>query len=117
MTVRSFSPSSFVRRLRSGDEPGSGGGWAQWRGADGWSADRKCSGLIDGSASAPVSVEMVPVSGALEPSRAARVRARLTRIRKIHVLSDDLPSNAQIPRITPSQVSCTTSSAMAAFAT
>jgi hypothetical protein len=54
-----------------------------------------------------------PANGTIRPSRAALVLARLMRMRKIQVLSDERPSNAQMPWITPSQVSCTTSSATA----
>ena len=50
--------------------------------------------------------------GTVRASRAPRVRARLARMRKIHVLSDERPSKPSSPRITASQVSCTTSSAM-----
>ena len=49
----------------------------------------------------------------LRASRWPRVFAVLTRIRKIHVRSDDLPSNPSSPFSTPTQASCTTSSATA----
>ena len=52
-------------------------------------------------------------NGTVRRSRSALVFAVLTRMRKIQVLSDDRPSNAWIPRITPSHVSWTTSSATA----
>jgi hypothetical protein len=38
-------------------------------------------------------------------------------MRKIHVLSDERPSKASIPRSTASHVSCTTSSATARLGT
>ena len=50
-------------------------------------------------------------NGMLRASRTARVRARLTRMRKIQVRSDERPSKALSPRTTASHVSWTTSSA------
>ena len=52
-------------------------------------------------------------TGTLRPSRCPRVFAMFVRIRKIHVRNDDRPSNRSIPFSTPSQASCTTSSATA----
>ncbi len=52
-------------------------------------------------------------NGTLRPSRWPRVFAVLVRIRKIQVRSDERPSKRSIPAITPSQASCTTSSATA----
>jgi len=51
------------------------------------------------------------------PSRAPRVRARFTRIRKIQVFNEERPSNHLRPLMTPSQVSWTTSSAAPRSAT
>ena len=64
-----------------------------------------------------IDASQAPVNGTVRPSRAARVFARLIRMRKIQVFSDERPSNAQMPWITPSQVSCTTSSATARLET
>ncbi len=50
-------------------------------------------------------------------SRCPRVLAVFTRIRKIQVRSDDRPWNPSRPFRTPSQASCTTSSAMARVGT
>ena len=47
----------------------------------------------------------------LRASRPPRVIAVLTRMRKIHVFSDARLSKRPIARRTPTQVSCTTSSA------
>ena len=46
-------------------------------------------------------------------SRSPRVRARLATIRRIQVFSEDRPSKRLRPCRTPSQASCTTSSATA----
>ena len=51
----------------------------------------------------------------LRASRFERVRAMLSRICTIQVLSEDRPSKRSIPVITPTQVSCTISSATAAL--
>jgi hypothetical protein len=56
-------------------------------------------------------------TGTLRCSRVPVVRARLTKIRNSHVLSDDRPSNPSSPRSAASQVSCTTSSATARLGT
>ena len=55
--------------------------------------------------------------GVSRRSRTPAVRARLTTMRNSHVFSDDRPSNRSMPRTTPSQVSCTTSSATARLGT
>ncbi len=51
--------------------------------------------------------------GTLRFSRAPVVRARFTRMRNSHVFSDERPSKPPRPRSVASQVSCTTSSAIA----
>ena len=56
-------------------------------------------------------------NGTLRASRPPLVIALFMTIRKIHVLSDDRPSNRSRPRITPSQASWTTSSAASFVAT
>ena len=88
----------------------------QWPASVGWSAGRKRSGLTAASGP-PTSSAATPANGTVRPSRTARVFAWLMRMRKIQVLSDERPSNAQRPWITPTQVSCTTSSATARFET
>ena len=57
------------------------------------------------------------VYGSVRFSRLPRVRAVLRRIWKIHVRSDERPSNRSIPLMTPTHVSCTTSSAIARLGT
>ena len=56
-------------------------------------------------------------SGAFRGSRAPAVRARLMRMRKIQVFTEDRPSKRSMPRTTPSHVSWTTSSATARLGT
>ena len=68
---------------------------------------------VGASRSSPAS----DANGTLRLSRWPRVFAVLTRIRKIHVRSDERPSNPFKPRSTPSQASCTTSSATASVDT
>jgi hypothetical protein len=53
----------------------------------------------------------------LRCSRTPVLRARLTRIRKSHVLNEERPAKPSIPRSTATHVSCTTSSAIALLAT
>jgi len=61
------------------------------------------------STSAPASAE----NGTERASRTARVLARLATMRCSHVPSEERPSKRSMPRRTPSQASCTTSSATA----
>jgi hypothetical protein len=93
MTARSLSPSSLVRRLRSGDESGWGGEY---------------SGLSGGSGSAALSAARGPLNDALQLSRTARVRARLTRIRKIDALRDMAHGRLSLARPSPRRADPTT---------
>ena len=56
-------------------------------------------------------------NGTWRASRTARVRARLTRMRKIHVFKDERSSKRSSPLSTASHVSWTTSSASASVRT
>ena len=56
-------------------------------------------------------------NGTLRRSRDPPRIATFARMRKIHVFSDDRPSNRSIPRTTAIHVSCTTSSATARLGT
>ncbi len=78
---------------------------------------RGCSAGVKGSGSVDAASGSRPAgraeNGMLRPSRAARLRAQLARIVKIHVRRLDRPSNRSRPRTTLIQASCTTSSATA----
>src|SRR4051812_6516014 len=73
------------------------------------------AGSTEGSCSPPSASSAE--NGTLRRSRTPLVLARLTRMRKIHVFRDERPSKRSIPLSTPSQVSCTTSSACSFVAT
>ena len=87
------------------------GGSAQRPGEPGWPSDRNRSGSTDGSTSG--SAAQTEEKGTLRASRCPRVFAVFTRIRKIHVRSDERPSKPSSPFSTPTQASWTTSSATA----
>ena len=63
---------------------------------------------------APAGTSEMAENGTVRASRAPTVRARFTSIRKIHVFTEQRPSNRWKPSNSASQVSCTTSSATAA---
>ena len=72
---------------------------------------------IDGGASPASSRSASEAKGIVRRSRSPRVRAWLRAIWKTQVRKLERPSKRSRPRRTPSQVSCTTSSATAVLGT
>ena len=106
---RTTSRVSDAARRSSGTPVQAAGTVDQWP-AKVSPAPRKRSGSNDGaSRSSPAS----DANGTLRHSRWPLVFAMLLTIRRIHVRSDERPSNRSMPCSTPSQASCTTSSATA----
>ncbi len=98
--------------IRSSGAFQGGGTTAHPPGQRGAPAGRKWSAGTAGSSSSSSRARSAE-KGTVRASRTPRVRARLARMVKIHVFTDERPSNESMPRITASHVSWTISSATA----
>src|SRR5688500_1585019 len=115
MSGRAAMASSTTERVSAERSRSSGWPSHDCGGAAQLPAGAKRDGSTAGSAcSLPLSSDE---KGTLRCSRTPLVLARLTRMRKIHVLSDERPSKRSRPLRTPSHVSATASSACSLVAT